>query len=61
MRDLKLKETPILKDMQRYHNYIRPYEGFEGKTSAEACGIELNGENKRITLIQHASVNTHKI
>ncbi len=52
MRGLKTKETAILKGMQVYHNYIRPHEELEGKTPAEACGIELKGENKWITLIQ---------
>jgi transposase-like protein len=57
MRGLKKKDTPILQGMQVYHNYIRPHEGLEGKTPAEACGIEVKGENKWITLIQHASRN----
>lgn len=55
MRGLKIKETPILQGMQIYHNFIRPHEGLDGKTPAEACGIELKGENKWITLIQNAS------
>ena len=29
--------------------------GLDGKTPAEACGIEINGDNKWITLIQNAS------
>jgi transposase-like protein len=40
MRGLKIKETPILQGMQIYHNFIRPHEGLEGKTPAEA--LELN-------------------
>jgi hypothetical protein len=44
--------------MQVYHNYIRPHEGLDGNTWAEACGIELKGENKWITLIQNASMKT---
>jgi transposase-like protein/predicted RNA-binding Zn-ribbon protein involved in translation (DUF1610 family) len=56
MRGLKIKETPILQGMQVYHNFIRPHGGLEGKTPAEACGIELKGENKWITLIQNASL-----
>ncbi len=61
MRGLKIKETPILQGMQIYHNFIRPHEGLEGKTPAEACGIELKGENKWITLIQNASVKVNTI
>ncbi len=57
MRGLKTKTTPILQGMQIFHNYIRPHEGLEGKTPAEACGIEIQGDNKWITLIQNASLN----
>ena len=56
MRGLKIKETPILQGMQIFHNYIRPHEGLDGRTPAEACGIEIQGENKWITLIENASV-----
>ena len=55
MRGLKKKDTPILKGMQVYHNFIKPHEGLDGKTPAEACGIVVNGENKWMTLIQNAS------
>jgi putative transposase len=55
MRGLKKKDTPILQGMQIFHNYIRPHEGLGGKTPSEACGIEIKGENKWITLIQNAS------
>lgn len=58
MRGLKKKDTPILQGMQVYHNYIRLHEGLNGKTPAEACGIELKGDNKWITLIQNASQKT---
>jgi len=56
MRGLQRKDTAVLKGMQIYHNYIRPHEGLGGKTPAEACGIEIRGDNKWITLIQNASV-----
>ncbi|MDP2844531.1 MAG: hypothetical protein Q8N79_00460, partial [Candidatus Methanoperedens sp.] len=55
MRGLKEKDTPILQGMQIYHNFMRPHEALKGKTPAEACGIEVVGENKWITLIQNAS------
>ena len=42
-------------DYQMYHNYLRPHMGLDGKTSAEACGIKVEGVNKWITLIQNAS------
>ena len=56
MRGLKIKETPILQGMQIYHNFIKPHIGLDGKTPAEACGIELIGEDKWKILIENASV-----
>ncbi len=56
MRGLKIKDTPILKGYQIYHNYIREHEGLDGKTPAEACGIKIEGKNKWKTLIQNASL-----
>jgi transposase-like protein len=55
MRGLKKKSTSILKGMQVYHNFIKPHEGLDGRTPAEACGIQVNGENKWMTLIQNAA------
>ena len=58
MRGLKRKRTPILSGYQIYHNYVRPHEALGGKTPAEACGIQVEGQNKWKTLIQNASKNT---
>jgi hypothetical protein len=33
MGGLKRQDTPILKGYQIYHNYVRPYEGLNGKPS----------------------------
>ena len=55
MRVLKKKDTPVLKGYQIFHNYIRPHQGLNGKTPAEACGITVKGKNKWIPLIQNAS------
>jgi hypothetical protein len=42
--------------MQIYHNYIRKHQGLqEKKTPAEKAGIEMEGENKWLTIIQYAS------
>ena len=59
MRGLKKEDTPIIAGYQIFHNYLRPHEGLEGKTPAEACGIEVKGRNKWITLIQNASVDSY--
>ncbi len=56
MRGLKKTNTSALKGYQLYHNYIRPHEALKGKTPAEACGIQIEGNNKWKTLIQNASL-----
>lgn len=56
MRGLKKMDTPILKGYEIYHNYFRTHEGLNGKTPSEACGIEINGDNKWRTLIENASM-----
>jgi len=55
MRGLKKPDTPIISGYQIYHNYVRPHEALNGRTPAEACGIEVRGQNKWVTLIQNAS------
>jgi len=57
MRGLKNEGTPILRGYQIFHNYIRPHEGLEGRTPAEACGIQIEGDNKWRTLIENATIN----
>ena len=61
MRGLKNEDTPILRGYQIFHNYIRPHEGLNGKTPAEACGIQVEGDNKWLTLIQKASLSNRKL
>jgi putative transposase len=51
MRGLKKVNTPILTGYQIYHNYIRPHEGLNNITPAEACGIKIEGKNKWKTII----------
>jgi len=54
MRGLKTKNTEVFQGMQIYHNFIREHQAL-GKTPAEACGIQVEGKNKWLTLIQNAS------
>jgi putative transposase len=56
MRGLKIDDSPIITGFQVFHNFIRPHEALKGKTPAEACGIEIKGENKWKTLIENASI-----
>jgi putative transposase len=61
MRRLKKANTPILKGMQIYHNYIREHQGLDEKnTPAEKAGIQIEGDNKWLTLIQNASNENRK-
>ncbi len=61
MRTLEKADTPILKGMQIFHNYVRPHMALEGKTPAEAAGIKVEGENKWLTLIQNAARKSDKV
>ena len=60
MRGLEKKDTPILTGYQLFHNYIRPHMALEGRTPAEAAGIQVMGDNKWLTLIQNAGRKTAK-
>ena len=55
MRGLKRTDTPILTGLQIYHNFVRPHEALNGQTPAERAGIEVQGSDKWLTLIQNAS------
>lgn len=55
MRGLKRTDTPILKGLQIYHNFVRPHESLNGETPADRAGIRVEGRDKFLTLIQNAS------
>jgi hypothetical protein len=40
---------------------ITPHESLNGKTPSEACGIQIEGKNKWITLIQNASKDNNAL
>jgi hypothetical protein len=61
MRSLKRTDTPILAGLQIFHNYVRPNEGIEGRTPSELAGIQVEGENKWLTLIQNAASHPTKL
>jgi hypothetical protein len=52
---VKKEDSPLIEGYQIYHNYIRPHMALKGKTPSEVAGIEVQGENKWLTLIQNAS------
>ena len=65
MRSLKNGDSAIISGMQIHHNFIRSHMGIDGKTPAQSSGIEIEGDNKWITIIQNAKksqvTKLHKI
>ena len=55
VRGVKRTDSPLIAGMQIYHNYVRPHMGLNGKTPADLAGIDVQGKNKWLTLIQNAS------
>jgi transposase-like protein len=55
MRGLKNADSPALKGLQIYHNFVRPHEGLNGKTPADVAGITVEGSNKWLTIIRNAA------
>jgi len=63
LRDLKTEETAKiwLDNWFVYYNFLRPHLSFRGKTSAEACGINLKLENSWENLIRKATYYQTKL
>ncbi len=59
-RGLKKNDSPMISGYEVYHNYIKPHMGLENKTPAEKAGIQIEGDNKWITIIQNATVSRDK-
>ena len=55
VRGIKKPDSPLLEGYQLLHNYIRPHMGLNGQTPAEAAGIEIQGQDKWLAVIQNAS------
>jgi transposase InsO family protein len=56
LRALKNDDTAILDGQRIYYNHTRPHQGLNGKTPAQAAGLELDlGANKWESLIKKAS------
>jgi len=51
IRNIKKEDSVIFDGYQMYHNYIREHMGLNGKTPAKACGVDVQGDNKWLTLI----------
>jgi transposase-like protein len=61
MRTLEKPDTPILEGYQIFHNYIRPHQALNGRTPSEAAGIKIEGENRWLTIIQNAELESRKL
>ena len=55
-RGVKKEDSVIFDGCQLHHNYVRPHMALDGKTPADVCGIDVQGENKWKTLIENASI-----
>ncbi len=60
VRGLKKDDSSLISGYQIYHNFVRPHMALEGKTPAELCGIQIQGDNKWQTLIQNAIKSKNK-
>ena len=56
IRGLKVDDTPIIPMNQIYYNFIRPHQGLEGRTPAEAAGIGISGEDKWSKLLKRSII-----
>jgi putative transposase len=58
MRAIKKPDSAFIDGQRIYYNHIRPHQGLNGKTPAQAAGLELGlGENKWMTLIEQSTKN----
>jgi transposase-like protein len=55
VRGVKKPDSPLIGGYQIFHNYVRPHMALDGRTPADLAGIEVQGANKWVTLIQNAS------
>jgi hypothetical protein len=53
VRGLMSVDTPLLKGLRIYHNFIRGREGLNGQIPAEKCRIIIEGNDKWRTIIQN--------
>lgn len=59
LRGMKTDETPIREGFDIYYNYIRPHQGLEGKTPAEAAKIDLKLDQNRLLSLLKKSLEHH--
>ena len=55
MRGLKMIDSTFFDGYQVYHTYVREHSALDGKIPAEACGVDVQGDSKWLTMIQNVS------
>ena len=56
-RGLKKFDTPLIGGLKAYYNFTKKHSALQGKTSAQASLIEVDGKNRWKTIIQNASLH----
>ena len=54
-RGIKKEDSVIFSIAILHHNYIKPHSGINNKTPAEAAGIDIQGTDRWLSLIQNAA------
>jgi putative transposase len=54
IRSIRSIDTPVFEENRICYNFVRPHEGLDGLTPAEAAGIGVNEENKWLGLIERS-------
>jgi transposase-like protein len=54
-RGWKTVMTPLAEGQRIQYNFVKPHMALEGNTPASAAGINLNGKNKWLTLLDNAN------
>ena len=56
-RGLKKMDTAVLGGMRVYYNFTKKHGALNGMTPAQALLIEIDGKNRRKTIIQNAHLS----
>jgi putative transposase len=61
MRSIKKTDSAFIEGQRIYYNYLRPHTSLDGKTPAEAAGIDLGLQGNRWeAIIKKATKNESK-
>ncbi|MCL5318820.1 MAG: hypothetical protein M1503_11255 [Thaumarchaeota archaeon] len=57
-RGWKKMSTPLAEGNRIQYNFVKPHMALEGQTPAQAAGIDVNGKNKWLELLENAISNS---